>query len=409
MSTTTTTTSNFRLNAIRLFLTYPQCPLLPSAVINRFKDFFPDKIEYGIVSQELHEDGSPHLHAVIVLKKKCDIRREHYLDLVHDGSTYHGNYQAVKNIEQCVAYVMKDTERPTLGINCDPNSILSLLKRNKNPKSHLIAEMIHQGATLEDISLVYPGFVMMNLQKIQNYQRWILNRQLLATPKKPFSSCAPFDRQAPNRVWEAEIARWVNLNFQIPRKHRQRQLWIHGQTSTGKTHLLLQLNEYFHGYHVPDDGKWMDGYSDSYDFAYFDEFKGSKTIQFLNGFVEGSHYPLPQRGQQPYVKKKNLPVIICSNYGIQGVYQKADPIVVAALQTRFEEIEVPAACRIELQFEFDSSDDDIYWGNDHDGEAPEMEFEDAGSSDEEEPYEGPCPVSGAPVIVPNLVCPELYD
>ncbi len=116
--------------------------------------------------------------------------------------------------------------------------------------------------------------------------------------------------------------------------------------------------KYFNGWNIPNDGNWCDGYSDEYDFAWVDEFKGHWTIQRLNAFVEGMQMSLPQRNKPPYLKNKNMPVIVTSNYSIENCYRKADFHVVSALKDRFIEIEVPTGNRIDLQFEFDESDED---------------------------------------------------
>ncbi len=134
------------------------------------------------------------------------------------------------------------------------------------------------------------------------------------------------------------------------------------------------LKNYFHRYEVPNDGPWYDAYSDRYSMAFMDEFKGCKKIQWLNSFAEGRHMSLPQRGKQPYIKKKNLPFIIASNYSIRDCFSKADFVVVKALQGRFLEIEIPLGDRIDISFVWDDSDTDTL---------------DCCSSDEE----GPCPVN----------------
>lgn len=370
---------NFRLQAKNIFATYPQCSLPLSVASNLIRDFFQGNLEYAILSQEAHADGSLHLHVVIVLRRAKHYRDSRFLDLEHDDNLWHGNYQAARNLKDVVNYVLKNNNQQVVGINCNPRGIQKALNQKKSTKCELIANLVMEGEDLMQINLKYPGYLMMHFQKIMTYKRWHDNVELLATPRKKFRGCLQFDRMDPSRTsWELQIVKWINLNFSLPRKHRQPQLWIHGQTSTGKTHLIMQLLEYFQGYYVPNDGNWYDGYTDQYDFIYFDEFKGHKTIQDMNRLVEGSPCPLPQRGTQPYVKKKNLPVIVASNYGIQGVYQKADSIVVAALQSRFLEIEVPASDRIELQFEFDGSDEDL----------PDL-FQSESEEADEEPFEGP--------------------
>ena len=48
----------------------------------------------------------------------------------------------------------------------------------------------------------------------------------------------------------------------------------------------------------------------------------SKTIQFLNQFLQGSAMPIRKKGSQG-MKYKNLPVLILSNYRLSECYLKA--------------------------------------------------------------------------------------
>lgn len=116
--------------------------------------------------------------------------------------------------------------------------------------------------------------------------------------------------------------------------------------------------KYFRGWRIPDDKDWCDGYSDKYDWAYFDEFRGQKKVNWLNSFTDGSPVPLNVRNSRPYIKRKNLPVIICSNMSIQGIFHNVNPLLLAALESRFIEIRTTEDENIDIQFEFDSSDED---------------------------------------------------
>ncbi len=132
---------------------------------------------------------------------------------------------------------------------------------------------------------------------------------------------------------------------------------------------------YFHSYEIPNDNNWYDAYSDAFGFAWIDEFKGCKTIQWLNSFSEGRHMSLSRRGKEPYVKKKNLPFIVASNYSIRDCFSKADFIVVKALQRRFLEVEIPLGERIDIEFDWDESDEDTVecWSDPEPEECSELE------------------------------------
>lgn len=96
--------SEFRINARNLFLTYPKCDLEPEEALSLLRpelDF-----EDYVIAQEMHEDGTPHLHCWLQArpKKKFNIRDPAKLDLLH----HHGNYQAARSQAAVLKYVTKD-------------------------------------------------------------------------------------------------------------------------------------------------------------------------------------------------------------------------------------------------------------------------------------------------------------
>lgn len=62
----------FRLNAKKLFLTYPKCSITKEAALEQLKLKLKG-ITKILVAHELHKDGTDHLHAYINLGKKCNI------------------------------------------------------------------------------------------------------------------------------------------------------------------------------------------------------------------------------------------------------------------------------------------------------------------------------------------------
>lgn len=77
---------------------------------------------------------------------------------------------------------------------------------------------------------------------------------------------------------------------------------------------------------------------DLYDLVCLDEFRGQKTIQFLNLWLQGGlPMSVRKKGSQG-LKRKNLPMIICSNFALENVYKDANKI--DSLRTRLLEVEV---------------------------------------------------------------------
>ncbi len=96
-------------------------------------------------------------------------------------------------------------------------------------------------------------------------------------------------------------------------------------------------------YWVPLDTAHLDDYCDEdYDIVVFDEFKGQKSITFMNSFIQGTPY-LVYRRYRSYLKTKNLPVIVLSNYSIDEAYSKVhmfNPERLIPLKKRFKCINV---------------------------------------------------------------------
>jgi len=72
---------------------------------------------------------------------------------------------------------------------------------------------------------------------------------------------------------------------------------------------------------MPTDENFYDFYDDEdYDLIVLDEFKGQKTIQDLNRWLDGQTLTVRKKGTQ-CMKFRNLPVIIVSNFPPHVVYR----------------------------------------------------------------------------------------
>lgn len=97
----------FRLNAFGFFLTWPQCPITKEEAAKQLQHKTP--VEKGVIAEEKHEDGQPHLHAYLKYSKKLNISNATYFDLTsEDGTKYHGNYQTAKCSAAVTKYCTKD-------------------------------------------------------------------------------------------------------------------------------------------------------------------------------------------------------------------------------------------------------------------------------------------------------------
>lgn len=327
----------FRFAAISLFATFPQCHCSKEQALENILMKWEDQIEYAVVAEEQHQDGSPHLHCLIRFLQRVNYSSAEFADFI-GGS--HGNYQAARNIPATLRYVTKGGNYVVHGA-APP---ITPLAKSKNSVFNEIAEKLNTGATLASIKMEYPGAYLIHYSKIQTYHSFVqLERRLQM--KKIWNGC-----QIPDPLVQREnnvLATWLNLYIKKPKPFKSPNLWICAPPDHHKTSTIRTLEEYLNVYWIPDSEDFYDTYQDDiYDLAVIDEFKGQKTITWLNKWLEGSTFPLRKKGAQ-ITKMTNIPTIILSNFTIHQVFNKTDSndvrkiTSIEALMTRITEISYP--------------------------------------------------------------------
>ena len=304
----------FRLSTSKLALTYPQCDADKDQVLARIHDCFGRTLKWAIVATENHQDGNKHLHVGIKLERRRDIRSSNMLD---DLAGSHGNYQNMRDQYDWVRYIVKDGDFVSYGI--DVQQFLERKKRRLGEVAFKVAKMVKAGKKLGDIDAEHPGFVMKNMDKIQKYIEWASEEEHLKC-KEAWEPIAIENGMDP---FEKSIAQYCN---EIPKKKKfgTPHLFIYGPSGVGKTSLVRWLELYFRVYHVPIDEDFYDLYNDqNYDLIVLDEFRSQKKLQWMNSFLGGSTQVLRKKGAQ-VVKRKNLPVIILSNFSLRECYSLVD-------------------------------------------------------------------------------------
>ena len=84
-------------------MTYPKCSLTKEEALEALKGK-RDGLRQVLVSRELHEDGSPHLHCYLYYDQKFDCTNERFFDL----GSFHPNVQVAKSLRAVQAYIKKD-------------------------------------------------------------------------------------------------------------------------------------------------------------------------------------------------------------------------------------------------------------------------------------------------------------
>lgn len=157
-----------RLKGNTFYLTFPKCgDQDKAAIISRLncEETWGERLKYVVVGQELHQDKTKHVHILIKYDRQRDSTDPHVFDYVVDP-TKHGNYQVTRSTAKCARYCCKDGDVLAEGIDITPYM-------PKRGKFDVVAEMIKNGISINDIAKTEPGFVMQNLRKLQDFKKFI--------------------------------------------------------------------------------------------------------------------------------------------------------------------------------------------------------------------------------------------
>lgn len=101
--------AGFKFDSASAFLTYPQLDATVQALYEALCAVAP--VEWARVCRELHEDGQPHLHAVVKFKSRVQSRRPD----IFDFAGKHPNIQSIRSIAKALEYVSKDGDFEDFG------------------------------------------------------------------------------------------------------------------------------------------------------------------------------------------------------------------------------------------------------------------------------------------------------
>lgn len=320
-----------RLQGNNFFLTFPQCKLKKEKFMERLLTVYKLELNWIVTAEENHKDGTPHLHVAFNTKVKSTL----YYKKLDEVTGKRGNYQAARNIMKVVDYITKDNAYLIQPDTFKDLDALKLFMKStaKMLKSDFVATEIEKKKSIYSISKVEPGFTMMNLKKIQEYESFLKNKPGIKLEFRGFKK---------TKIPEEQIIKdWFKKNVLFKRKWTDQHLFIHGKTQMGKTTFIRSLEEYLNIYYVPMDEEFYDFYSDEFNIIVFEEFKSQKTIQFLNRFMDG-FCTLKKKGAQ-IIKVKPLPCIFLSNYHLDECFSKVatnKPEIFKTIERRLLQVEV---------------------------------------------------------------------
>ncbi len=296
-------------------MTWPQNVATKEATLQSVKDKWEGQVVWCVVAEEQHKTGEPHLHAVVKFARKMHISGTKGMKLLDSITGKHGNYQAVKSLKNTVSYVVKEGTYVSDGINV-PLFIAAAVEK----KSTVMATMVLEDKSMEDICKEDPGFFMMHKRRLEDLQVWHERKKA----KLMLAEWVPLELTEFDVDSDLLIADWLNSNIGVDRKFKAKQLYIQGPPDMGKTTLIQNLSKFCRVYYVPTEEDFCCHYEDSdWDLAIIDEFKGQKMISWLNKWLDGQVMPLKRKGISSILKRKNIPTIILSNYCLEVCYAKA--------------------------------------------------------------------------------------
>lgn len=243
---------SFRVNAKNIFLTYPRFTL-PHLELHTFLATLCDNVYSAL---EHHEDGTPHIHAIVSYFKKKDVRNQSFYD--YEG--FHCNIQACRSLESSITYIEKDGD--TLGES----------PRDFNPtRQSRLTSLLNESSTPEDFTA---GFA-----SIDAHSYIIHNQRIIEFANNYYTTNTPITARPRSSFTEpSELTQWVASNL-FPAPERPKCLILVGNTRLGKTEWARSLGEhsYWNNY-VTTDRNRNARYAIIDDMERFDNFNGKKPI-----------------------------------------------------------------------------------------------------------------------------------
>lgn len=356
------TRTSFRFQAKRAYLTFSQCQTTKESALLSVLTL--EHVQWAVVGHELHADGGSHLHILIVFKKKLRTRDVSFFDFI--GGKHPFIRSIVGPLWKCLRYIIKDNDYLCHPVGMD---VAGMIHDGQRKRSRIASHIAHALVEAPEMTMeglreqADAGWIMMNFRKIREWQVVCLREKRKRTrqPWVPISMPAQSVLQVTmlgSRLDDSlqKIVGWLNMNLNVVRPCRMKQLYIYGPTGVGKSTLIHLLGDLISVYRIPVDDNWHDHYEDgAYDIAVLDEFKRQKTRAFMLEWLAGFPMWLRRKGEPGYLKNQNIPTIVCSNFSVAEVY--SDPKYAGTVEPfldRVLEVYVPA--NVQIGTIFDSGD-----------------------------------------------------
>jgi len=277
----------------------PQCTLTKEEYLSTIQARYA--LDEWLVASELHEDGSPHLHAFFKTVKKITWTP----DMFSVGS-FRGNYQVAKSAKHVVKYCAKD------GVwigNIDPKAFTQKTSKFK------------------DLDQVVKGTLTLSAWVEQDFAR-IADLQRISLGLKLYKTLAVRDHL---QTCSVAIPNSWNIKMPLhPAGVKQRHYWVWSTgPNFGKTSWLKWLSDTFRCSWYNTSESFQSDIREDTQFLLFDEYSGGKTVKStaLNQMCDGT-YIFPFKGGAG-VRLQNPTLIITGNRNPEVLYPQAWPFIQA--------------------------------------------------------------------------------
>lgn len=288
------------------FLTVPKCELSKDHVFSSFEDIF----EELCVSQELHCDGTHHLHVFFKTSKPMFYNEvQDLLDVcfkVDEDNSYHYNLQNCKSRRNTLKYITKEDSDP----------------RTKNISKHELSFYVQAIKWIDSCEMFdhCDPFVASHPQYYR-YLEEMFNSRKAQTTKVELDVMGGCQEQ--KSFWALEVCHWWNDWMLEGWKHKKAQLFLHGPSNTGKSQLIRDLvGDGIHIYQPSPNSNfaWEDFDHRIHKVVVMEEFDSKLfNMSEWKQIVEGSTTKVNVKGKKGKYIKVQCPIIMISNLNVPDV------------------------------------------------------------------------------------------
>jgi len=279
----------FRCDSAQWFLTYPQCPIEPTVLLQSLQAKKPIK-DY-IVAQENHATEGKHLHVYLNLVSKFNCRDKSFWDVIG----FHPNIQSCKSPLAVQRYCIKDGNYIT---NIPVKEKLQAAESKKS----LSGKLLLSGTPILEIINTYPEYAH-DARKLAAEQKFIESLRAPVLPR-----CTGF---IPNS--------FGIIMPLLPKSEKKRHYWYWSASpDKGKTTWLKSIYSQFPSFFYNSHEKFQNPSSQA-QFVLHDEYSWAKLpVTTLNEMCDGTYQYSVEQGFSYFLEDPII--LVCGNKSPMDIY-----------------------------------------------------------------------------------------